>query len=99
MMSASSPESEPSHSQGQHMATISHQGRFWEVYLEFDNDPTCPDSFRGLLSFFPADANDGEVAVRTGTIIIENSYEEALAKARTFEEPQLAGLLRSCLPG
>ena len=81
------------------MATISHEGRFWEVYLEFDNDPMRPDSFRGLLSFFPADDNDGEVAARTTTIIIENSYEEALAKARMFEEPQLAGLLRSCLPG
>jgi len=32
-------------------------------------------------------------------IIIEDSYEEAVAKARSFDVRQLQGLLRSVLPG
>ena len=80
------------------MATISHGGRFWDVYVEFADE--TPDAYtaRGALCFFPADANEGEEAVRTAEILIENSREEALARARTFEEHQLTGLLRSCLP-
>lgn len=86
-------------SEGQHLATIGHEGRFWDVYLEFDDDPRRPETFRGLLCFSPADANEGEEPVRTATIIIEPSFEEAMAKARDFEDHQLVGLLRSCLPG
>jgi len=36
--------------------------------------------------------------VCTGVIIIESSYEEAVAKARAFDERQMEGLLRSALP-
>lgn len=93
------PDPPPVPSDGQHMATVSHDGRFWDVYLEFTGEEDAPETFRGLLCFFPADANEGEEAVRTAPIIIEPSYEEALARARSFEEHHLTGLLRSCLPG
>ncbi len=86
-------------SNGQHLATISHAGRFWEVYLEFADDPRRPSSYRGLLCFSPADNEGEEAARRTTAIIIEESYEEAVRKARAFREHQLQGLLRSVLPG
>ena len=92
------PTRPPPHSNGQHLATISHDGRFWEVYLEFDDDPRRPSNYRGLLCFSPADNESDEPPRRTTTIIIEESYEEAVRKARAFEEHQLQGLLRSVLP-
>lgn len=88
----------PPPSQGQHVTTISHEGRFWDVYLEFDDDPRRPESYRALLCFSAADRNEGEEPVRTATIIIESSYEEAVAKARHFDDHHLSGLLRSALP-
>jgi len=84
-------------SSGQHITTISHDGRFWDVYLEFVDDPRRPDTYRGLLAFSPADGDD-ESQVRTAAIIIESSYEDALRKARSFGDNQLAGLLRSARP-
>ena len=92
------PHELPPPSRGQHLATVSHLGRFWDVFLEFNDDPRRPDVFRGLLCFSPSDRNEGEQAARTTTIIIESSYEAALRKARSFEEHQLIGLLRSVLP-
>jgi hypothetical protein len=92
-----SPEAEPV-STGQHLATVSQGGRFWDVYVEFDDDPRRTDSFGARLCFSPADAEDGSEAVRTTTILIEPSYEEVLYRARAFESHQLVGLLRSCLP-
>jgi len=89
---APSPGSVP----GLHVATLTHQGRIWDAYLEFDDDPRRPTSYRGRLRFDPAD--DDAAAPRTTVIIIEDSYEEAVAKARTFDARQLQGLLRSCLP-
>ncbi len=52
-------------SSGHHLATISHEGRFWDVYLEFDDDPRRPDTYRALLCYFPGDPGDDEEAVRT----------------------------------
>jgi hypothetical protein len=83
---------------GYHLATISHEGRFWDVYLEFDDDPRWPDTYRAMLCFFPGDPADGEEPARTTTIIIEDSFEEAMRKAQAFENHQLQGLLRSVLP-
>ncbi len=96
-MNASAKNPSPS-STGHHMATISHEGRFWDVYLEFEDDPRRPDTFRALLCYFPGDAGDGEEAVRTTVIIIEDSFEEAMLKARSLEDVQLQALLRSALP-
>ena len=98
MTTPTDPPRPPPPSNGQHLATISHDGRFWEVYLEFSDDPRRPSSYRGLLCFSLA-VNEGEEAARrTTTLIIEDSYEEAVRKARAFEDHQLQGLLRSLLP-
>lgn len=83
---------------GHHLATISHVGRFWDVYLEFEEDPRRPESFRARLCFFAGDPAEGEEPACTATIIIEDSFEEAMRKARGLEERQLQGLLRSALP-
>jgi hypothetical protein len=83
---------------GQHIATIGEEGRFWDVYVEFDDDETRMDSYGARLCFAPADSGNRSQAVRTATILIEPSYEEVLYRARGFEAHQLAGLLRSCLP-
>lgn len=80
------------------MATISHEGRFWDVYLEFEDDPSRPTTYRARLCFFPGDPADDEEATRTTVIIIESSFEEAMMKARALNEMQLQGLLRSTLP-
>lgn len=80
------------------MATISHEGRFWDVYLEFEDDPRRPTTYRARLCFFPGDPGDDEEATRTTVIIIEDSFEEAMVKARALNEMQLQGLLRSTLP-
>ena len=85
-------------SPGQHLGMVSHQGRFWDVYLEVEDDPRRPGTSRGRLCFSPSDLNEGEEPVRTATIIIEPSYEEAVRKARGFEDHQLVGLLRSAQP-
>lgn len=86
----------PSH--GQHLATISHDGRFWDVYLEFEDDPRRPDAYRGLLAYSAADRNEGEETLRTIPVIIETSYEEAVRRARGMEDHQLVAFLRSVLP-
>lgn len=95
---ARTPPSPPPPSSGHHLATISHQGRFWDVYLEFEEDPRSPETFRAGLCFFPGDPGDEEEGARTATIIIEDSFEDAMRKARELEEHQLQGLLRSSLP-
>jgi len=90
----------PSHaspSAGHHLATVSHDGRFWDVYIEFEDDPRRPESHRALLCYFPADPGDAEEAVRTGVIIIEDSFEEAMMKARGLRDVQLQALLRSAI--
>ena len=47
-VSAKTPSTPPP-SEGHHLATISHEGRFWDVYLEFEDDPRRPETFRALL--------------------------------------------------
>jgi hypothetical protein len=88
----------PPPSSGQHLSTISHDGRFWDVYLEFEEDVRRPEAFRALLAYSPADRGDGEELLRTVPIIIESSYEEAIRRARALEEHQLIAFLRSMLP-
>ncbi len=82
----------------QHLATVSHEGRFWEVHMEFEDDPSWGGASRARLRFEPADVNEGEVPVHTATIIIEPTYEEAMRRARSFPDHQLVALLRSALP-
>jgi len=98
MKSANESSSPAPLSNGEHLTTISHDGRFWEVYLEFQDDPRLPTSYRALLCFSPTPSAEGESALRTTTILIEDSYETVLSKARAFEDFQLQSLLRSLLP-
>lgn len=98
MNASSKDSSSPPPSSGHHLATIGHEGRFWDVYLEFEDDPRRPETFRALLCYFPGDPGDGEEPVRTTVIIIEETFEEAMLKARSLEDVQLQALLRSALP-
>ena len=96
------PANEPSNpvpiSNGLHLTTISHDGQFWEVYLEFQDDSRAPRSYRGLLCFSPSTGAEAQSALRTTTILIEDSHEAVVSKARDFEDFQLQSLLRSLLP-
>ena len=83
---------------GLHVATIAHGGLLWETYLELADDPRRPQSFRGRLRFERAGPDGAAVQHQTAVIIIEDSYEEAVAKARGMDDRQLEGLLRSVLP-
>ena len=85
-------------SPGQHIATVGHEGRFWDVFLEFQSDPRDPDNCRARFAFSPADRSEGESPLRTIPVIIEPSWEEAVHKARRMEEHQLVAFLRSLLP-
>ena len=81
-----------------HVATIAHEGLLWDAYLEFDDDPHLPRSFRGRLRFDRAGSDGAGESTQTTVIIIEESYEEAVAKVRSFDDRQLQQLLRSALP-
>ena len=83
---------------GLHVATIAHGGLIWDAYLELADDPRRPRSFRGRLRFERAGPDGTGVTAQTAVIIVEDSYEEAVAKARRMDDRQLAGLLRSALP-
>ena len=83
---------------GLHITTITHGGRIWGAYLEFEDDPTRPDMYLARLRFDVANPTNLEEAPRTTVIIIEESYQEAVAKARDFDDRQLEALLRSALP-
>lgn len=83
---------------GMHVTTIAHNGRIWDAFLEFEPDPHRPEIYRARLRFEPTNAADGETPTRTAILIIEDSYEDAVAKARSFDDRQLSGLLRSALP-
>lgn len=83
---------------GLHVATIAHGGLLWDAYLEFADDPRRPRSFRGRFRFERAGPDGAGVTAQTAVIIIEESYEEAVARARGMDDRQLEGLLRSALP-
>ena len=62
-------------SDGQHLATVSHDGRFWEVYLEFADELRSPDTYRARLVFEAADPAEGEEPYRT-----ERAKETAMGR-------------------
>lgn len=86
-------------SPGPHLATVSYDGRFWDVYVEFSDEAHHSAGHRARLTFIPGDPGDGEEPIRTAVILIEPSYEEVIHRARKFENHQLVALLRSALPG
>ena len=96
---STAPRSRAPSPDGLHVATIAHEGLLWDAYLEWDDDPRRPTDFRGRFRFDAAASDGGPLSVQTTVIIIEASYEEAVAKARAMDDRMLASLLRSALPG
>lgn len=96
-MNVPSPDRRPATPTGVHVATVAYQGRIWETWLDFEDDPRRPATYRARFRF---EAPDGEAVGRATTtiLIIEDSYEEAIAKAMAFDDRSLQGLLRSALP-
>ena len=80
-----------------HLATVSHDGRFWDAYLELVETQGGDQPVRGRIAFSAADAGDAE-PVRTTTIFIEDTPQEAVVRAREFKTHQLVALLRSAIP-
>jgi len=83
---------------GQPLVTISYDGRFWDVHLEFEESLRHGDAHRAALAFVPTDRAEHEAVVRTISVIIEPTYEEAVRRARQMEPHQLEAFLRSLLP-
>lgn len=83
---------------GQHLATITYQNRIWDVYLEFEAKRSASgEPCRAKLVYSPADGEAADAA-QTAAIFVEESYELAVEKARSFRRHQLEALLRSILP-
>lgn len=80
-----------------HLATVSHDGRFWDAYLELEESHDPGQPARGRLAFSAADQGDTE-PVRTAPIFIEETAQEVLSRARQFKTHQIVALLRSSLP-
>lgn len=79
-----------------HLATVSHDGRFWDVYVEFHEDAANSSAHRAALLFSPADGGaSGMSEVRTAVILVEASDDAIVRRAETFGEHQLVALLRS----
>jgi hypothetical protein len=85
-------------SAGPHVATIAYGGHLWDAYLDFADDPRRPSSFRARMRFERAGPDGVQITAETAVIIIEESYQEAVAKARGMDDRQLEALLRSALP-
>jgi len=98
---STAPQSRAPDPNGLHVATIAHDGLLWDTYLELDGDPRRPADFRGRLRFDLAGVagpDGGPRSAQTTVIIIEDSYEAAVAKARAMDDRVLESLLRSALP-
>lgn len=80
-----------------HLATLSHDGRFWDAYLELEDSTGRDGPARGRIAFSPA-GEPGAHPVRTATIFLEESPQAVLTRARDFKTHQLVSLLRSCVP-
>ena len=79
-----------------HLATVTHEGRFWDVYVEVVPQASPRDPLRARLAFSAADNADERV--HTAAIFVEPSLEEVLDRARELGEHRVVALLRSCLP-
>lgn len=80
-----------------HLATLSHDGRFWDAYLELEETQGRGGPARGRIAFSVAGEGSTE-PVRTATIFMEDTAQAVLDRARDFKTHQLVGLLRSCAP-
>lgn len=80
-----------------HLATISHDGRFWDAYLELEEGQDRGEPVRGRIAFSAA-GEPGPDPVRTATIFVEDSAQDVLGRAREFKTHELLALLRSSAP-
>jgi hypothetical protein len=94
----SAPQRRAHPPQGVHVATITHQGLLWDAHLEVEDDSPRPTSVRAKIRFDMAGSDGATRSARTTVIFIEDSYEEAAAKARAMDQRALEALLRSALP-
>ena len=85
-MNSTFPRSVENPAPGTHIATIAHESLLWDVYLDFESDPLRPVSFRARLRFEPPPGTEGAAATQTTVIIIEDSYDDAVAKAHRFDD-------------
>ena len=92
------PPELPPPSRGRHIATVSHEGRFWDVFLEPEEDARHSAAHRARLCFSPTDLNEDEQPSRTATILVEETYDDLIRRAHRLEDHMLVGLLRSVLP-
>jgi hypothetical protein len=99
-MGVPSPSSrpDPAAPDGHHLATIGHQGRFWDIYVEMESDFAPGAPCRARLAYSPADRAADEFTLRTIAVIVEANRDEALRRAQQLEDHQLVGFLRSLLP-
>lgn len=95
---STAPSRTPQPSGHVHVATIAHAGRIWETWLEFEDDPRRPTSHRARFRFEPPSGDDAVKSAFTTYLIVEESYDAAVAKARSFDDRVLQGMLRSTLP-
>jgi len=79
---------------GVHLATLTHEGRFWDAFVEFVDAPARTDAHLARLCFVPADAQ-GRAPARTAVIIIEPSEDAVLDHARSLAQHQMVAMLRS----
>ena len=79
-----------------HLATVTHEGRFWDVYVEVVPQASPRDPLRARLAFSAADNADERV--HTAAIFVEPSLDQVLERARELGEHRVVALLRSCLP-
>lgn len=80
-----------------HVATVAHDGKLWDAYLELDPDPQRPEICRARLRFDCTDAGVGPGVARTAVLFIEDGYDLAVRKARDLDDRQLEAFLRSAL--
>ncbi len=80
---------------GLHLTTLTHEGRFWDVFVEFVDAPGQINSHRARLCFVPGDRADRRRPARTAVIIIEPSADAALDHARSLTQHEIVAMLRS----
>ncbi|MDE2803743.1 MAG: hypothetical protein OXN18_01215 [Gemmatimonadota bacterium] len=89
------PDADDGSAPGIHVTTFTHEGRFWDVHLEFVDEGQATEFCRGRLCYIPTDQADHEEPIRTAVIFIEPSYEEVRQAALALDRYNLAALLRS----
>ena len=72
------PVEQPPPSRGEHVATLSYNGRFWDVFMEVENDPRRGGLVRALLCFSPSDLNAGpEYRRHLARVLVRRALEQA----------------------